>query len=38
MAAVAVVAIAGFIAVRLRRQRRELREAEVPVSDRAPRA
>jgi membrane protein DedA with SNARE-associated domain len=39
MAVVAVVAIAGFIIVRLRQQRREARVAEArPVSDRAPRA
>jgi membrane protein DedA with SNARE-associated domain len=38
MAVVAVVAIAAFIIVRLRQQRRELQEAEVPVSERAPHA
>jgi membrane protein DedA with SNARE-associated domain len=39
MAVVAVVAIAAFIVVRLRQQRREVQEAEAPqVRDPAPRA
>jgi membrane protein DedA with SNARE-associated domain len=38
MAVVVVVAIAAFIVVRLRHQRREVQETEAPIRDHAPRA